>query len=492
MMTTSSRVRFDEQRDELQVVEMFGQQVPAGTYPAIQRNAAFAKDFVRLIPRPVVVTVHINGKLARALLDSGSLRDFVSSTLAEQLKLRRVELEKPLPLQLAVQGSRAKINFGCRARIEYQSVKEERYFDIINLSNYDIILGTPWMFQHQVKLGVNPASVVIGSASPLPLKGDGVSKLASRAMEVLDETVERARDELRRYAKPLCLTADETPFPPLRAINHTIPLIDENKVYPWRPAKCPEALREQWTAKRNAYLKSGRWKVTNVGNACPMLLIYKPGTKLLRTVFDLRERNKNTRKMATPMPDIEGILRRVACRRYRSTMDGKDAYEQIRIVPEHVGRSTMTTPNGNMVSLVMQQGDCNAPATYQALMNHIFGAHLGQFVDVYLDDVIIYSDTLADHVRHVKGIIDILTREKLYLSEGKLHFLQRELKILGRIVDDDGIRMDPHKVDSVLKWKVPTNRDLLRGFLGAVGYLADDAARIRIPMGILSNTPYLS
>lgn len=81
-------------------------------------------------------------------------------------------------------------------------------------------------------------------------------------------------------------------------------------------------------------------------------------------------------------------------------------------------------------------------------------------MDVYLDDILIYSDSL---------------------NGDKLRFLQRELKILGRIVDDRGIRMDPDKVDSVLKWKVPTSKELLRGFLGSVGYLADDIAFVRIP-----------
>ena len=67
-------------------------------------------------------------------------------------------------------------------------------------------------------------------------------------------------------------------------------------------------------------------------------------------------------------------------------------------MPEHVEHSAVTTPDGNMVSLVVQMGDCNAPATYQALMNHIFSPYMGRFLDVYLDDIIIYSDTLADHV----------------------------------------------------------------------------------------------
>ncbi|KAJ2959335.1 hypothetical protein NUW54_g14483 [Trametes sanguinea] len=183
---------------------------------------------------------------------------------------------------------------------------------------------------------------------------------------------------------------------------------------------------------------------------------------------------------------MEGILRRVSRKPFRSIIDGKDAYEQIRVAPEHVERTAMTTPDGNMVSHVLQQGDCNAVATYQSLMNHIFGPYLGVFMDVYLDDIVIYSDTLAEHLEHCKLVIDKLKEEELYLSSTKLRFLCSEMKVLGRIVDDEGIRMDPHKVDNILNWKPPTSRELLRGFLGAVGYLADDVATIRIPMGILT------
>jgi len=139
-----------------------------------------------------------------------------------------------------------------------------------------------------------------------------------------------------------------------------------------------------------------------------------------------------------------------------------------------------------MVSLVVQQGDCNAPATYQALMNHIFGMYIRIFMDVYLDNIIIYSDTLEEHVKHVTIILDILKQERLYLSEKKLRFLCKEVKILGRVIANDGIHMDPEKVDGILKWKVPTNRTLCRGFIGSVGYLADDIFKVCIPLGVLS------
>src|SRR6266567_2774581 len=80
---------------------------------------------------------------------------------------------------------------------------------------------------------------------------------------------------------------------------------------------------------------------------------------------------------------------------------------------------------------------------------------------------------------------DHLRWERLFLSKNKLHFLKAELKVLGRLITNDSIRMDPDKVDSIINWKTPTNWDLLRGFLGSVGYLADDIPNVRIPMGIL-------
>src|SRR6266567_849851 len=212
----------------------------------------------------------------------------------------------------------------------------------------------------------------------------------------------------------------------------------------------------------------------------------KPGEKpKLRTPVDLRPRNANTIKMASPLPEINGIMRRVASHHYVSILDQKDAYEQMRIDPKDIWKSAFSMPNGNMVSNVIQLGDCNVLATYQALMNHIFLPYIGVFMDTYLDDLIIYSDSIEEHIEHVKIVLDILKKEKLSLSEGKLDFLPKQIKVLGRVVDEDGIQMDPYKVDALVRWKAPVNRELLHGFLGAAGYLADDIDRVRIPMGIL-------
>jgi hypothetical protein len=164
------------------------------TFVSLERNSARKKDLARNVPKPLVVEVNINGHKARALIDTGSLSDFMSSNLADQLHVDRVILEKPLPIQLAVQGSKTKCNAGTKVNFQYQGIHCERWMDIINIQNYDLVLGTPFLHQFQVQVGLNPPTINIGSNEPLPLTGPLVARLESRAMQIYHETVESARN----------------------------------------------------------------------------------------------------------------------------------------------------------------------------------------------------------------------------------------------------------------------------------------------------------
>ncbi|KAJ3999607.1 hypothetical protein F5050DRAFT_1564678, partial [Lentinula boryana] len=241
-----------------------GVQIPKDSLNSLQRNAAAIKDHTRKVARPIIIVARINKQPVRALLDSGSLGDFMSTKLADQLHLKLRELPQPLILQLAVQGSvkivqgsRSKVNWEVDVDFEYQNINEPRAFDITNIANCDSILGTKFLHKHQVTFGFNPCRIVIGSAQKLPLEGSTVSQIASHSLDVVEDELQHARNELIEYAKPLCRTMDQTDLPPLREINHRIPLIDEELIIPWRSSRLPEKFREQWTEKRDAYIKSG-------------------------------------------------------------------------------------------------------------------------------------------------------------------------------------------------------------------------------------------
>jgi hypothetical protein len=94
-------------------------------------------------------------------------------------------------------------------------------------------------------IGLNQPRVIISSIDQQPMKGDQVTTLESRMSEVWKDNLDNVRAQLEVLARPLCAKASETSLPPLHAINHTIPLIDEGKIYPWRPSCCPEPLRLQ-------------------------------------------------------------------------------------------------------------------------------------------------------------------------------------------------------------------------------------------------------
>ncbi len=326
----------------------------------------------------------------------------------------------------------------------------------------------------------NENIVHIGSEESLPIEDANVSELASHSVELAEEAISDIQSIILESACGQGLFEDvvKAPLPSFRAVNHEIPLIDETKTYHWQPSKCPEPLLRQWIQKKKDYLSTGHWKVTMAQNTVPMLCIFKPNKPKnlpeLCTVFDLREWNTNTCKMVASLASIDGILRHVASCCFCSLFDLQAVYEQIHVVTEHLDWTVVTTPDGNMMSLVMQQGNCNAPATCQALINHLFSPYIGVFMDVYLDDIIVYSNTIEKHVKHCEIIFNILQEQQLYLSEKKCQVLEKELRILGHIVNDNGIKMDPSKVDTVLNWKIPINRELLSGFLGLVGYLADN------------------
>jgi hypothetical protein len=108
------------------VTEINGVQVPSGTYPALQRNSSTTQDFRRMIPKPVVVVVEVNGHPARALIDTESLANFMSATLAEQLDVPQIKLANLLlTVQLAVQGSKSKVNYGTKVLLHYQEISSE-------------------------------------------------------------------------------------------------------------------------------------------------------------------------------------------------------------------------------------------------------------------------------------------------------------------------------------------------------------------------------
>jgi len=289
----------------------------------------------------------------------------------------------------------------------------------------------------------------------------------------LNEDEEELPDLRKKWVESAAdiLTRAPPHLPPLREVNHKIPLIDENKRYNYHLPRCPDSLKTELTDKIQRYKDAGWWEETNVSQAAPMLCVLKKSGRL-RTVIDGRKRNDNTEKDVTPFPDQEQIRMDVARGKYRSKIDMSDAYEQIRVEPSDVWKTAFSTVYGTFVSHTMQQGDCNAPATFQRLMTIIFRDFIGKFVHVYLDDIFVFSDSIEDHEKHLGLVFDKLRKAQLYLEESKLDLYSKRMDCLGHIIDDRGIHADSDKMARVREWRTPRNKHDVQRFLGLVQYLA--------------------
>ncbi len=146
-------------------------------------------------------------------------------------------------------------------------------------------------------------------------------------------------------------------------------------------------------------------------------------------------------------------------------LDLRNAYHFVRIREGDEWKTAFNTPRGHFEYLVMPFGLSNSPAVFQALVNDVLRDMVDQFIYVYLDDILIFSSSLQEHVQHVRRVLQRLLENGLFVKAEKCAFHAQSVPFLGFIVSPEGVRMDPDKVKAVLSWPIPDSLKALQRFL---------------------------
>ncbi|GBG73705.1 hypothetical protein CBR_g17046 [Chara braunii] len=322
-----------------------------------------------------------------------------------------------------------------------------------------------------------PADTSSTSQAPAPstIESTHTSRADADAEELTRFTIDlepSVRDLIREYRDvfPPYFSCNE--IPPMRGVEHSIQLMPDYRVHHQAPYRL--SIPEATTFKRQLeeLLRLGFIKPTNSPWGAPVLFARKAdGT--LPLCIDYRGLNRYMVKNNYPMPRADELFDRLAGNRFFTKIDLRSGYHQIRVATEDQPKTVFRSSFGRYKFTVMPFGLTNAPATFQTAMNDIFRNILEEYFLVYLDDILVYSRTLENHLRHLRDVLQRLRKHDFYAKISKCRFAQCKVNFLGHHVSDQSLHMDDAKITPTAEWPVPTSAKQLRSFLGLTSYYSN-------------------
>jgi hypothetical protein len=463
-----------------------------------------------------------------ALTDSGAEgKAFIDESWARSRNLPLTRLKYPFILRVfdgnETEGGRVTHYAQCGMRIHDHFERQIRFY-VTTLAHYPIVLGLPWLKQHDPVVGWSANSMLFSSDHcrkncntplrptkfkalndvpakarpehlpdrPSALRNRDIAQISLRASAAYArrgckmftasiediETALKGKEELdvNQYLpeefkdfKDVFSPKEAKQLPPHRPYDHDIKL-QEGKTVPFGPLYAMsrdelQALKE-WLREN---LEKGFIRPSSSPAASPVLFVKKADGGL-RFCVDYRALNAMTVKDRYPLPLTKESLNNLKGMKYFTKIDIISAFNNLRIKDGQEWLTAFRTRFGLFESLVMPFGLTGAPATLQRFMNDTLRDYLDIFCTAYLDDILIYSKTRSEHIQHVRMVLEKLRGAGLYAKIQKCEFLVSETKFLGIIVGKDGIRMDPEKVKTLTNWKTPSCLTDVQAFVGFANF----------------------
>jgi hypothetical protein len=437
-----------------------------------------------------LVDIAINGVATSALIDTGSGRDFLSERFAKDWGL--VLSKKRYPYFLAVGDGRlvnsngGEIVYETTVQLEINGQAKKTTLDVTNIGDTDIILGLPWLQRNNPRIDWKTLSITLPAnlcsvqaegrfgvqkkLSPQRMRPSNVEVVCCYRLERLDDrSAFEIPKEYKEFGELFTEEAPEEALPPHKPWDHEIALKPGTHPKKFKIYPLTQAQRDALDKYVDEFLSKGFIRESKSPAGYPAFYVPKPDGGL-RLCIDYRHLNEITIKNAYTLPLIQELRDRLQGAVWFTKFDIPSAFHRIRIKEGDEWKTAFRTHKGHYEYLVMPFGLTNAPATFQAYINNVLREYIDVFVCVYIDDILVYSRTLEQHVEHVRKVLHALRKYNLRLKPSKSEFHTQRVKFVGCVMTPGKVEVDPEKIERVKEWPVPSSVKDVQSFHGFANY----------------------
>ncbi|GBG68868.1 hypothetical protein CBR_g3565 [Chara braunii] len=437
------------------------------------------------------VRIQIGQATCSALIDCGASRNYINQDFMVRAGLGPRVRRKSLPTQVTLADSHTHKSIDrCIHDVPVYfapHASEAVSFDILD-TKFDMILGMSWLRSedhlvnfYRLTVHVRDRNgVLVPCTVPPPhpsISCHVVSAASMRASIIRDDIEEMGVCFLHALPPHDASPTDSSSDPritelldaygdvfegphgvvPDRPIRH----IPSSRTGPYlRVVAATDRMREEelsvLRAQLDDLLEKGWIRPSSSPYGAPVLFVRKKN-KDLQLCIDYHKLNAQTIRNVGPLPRIDDLLERLGGAKFFCKLDLKSGYHQLEIQKMDRYKTAFKTRYGHFEWLVMPFGLTNAPATFQAAMTTEFRHMLDRFVLIYLDDILVYSRSLDEHVEHLRTVLERLRQTKYKANRDKCEFARQELEYLGHYVTPQGIRPLADKIEALRVWPEPTD-----------------------------------
>ncbi|GJY56685.1 putative reverse transcriptase domain-containing protein [Tanacetum coccineum] len=404
----------------------------------------------------------LNNHYASILFDTGADRSFISTAFSSLINIAPTPLENCYDVELA-DGKLVGIDTiirGCTLNFLDHPV-QHRSMPKITWVVCDVIIVMNCSNGRESRLTVISCS----KAQEYMAKGCQVFLAQISAKKEEDKSERKQIKDVPIVRDfPEVFPEDLPGLPPARPVEFQIDLIPGAAPVARAPYRLAPSEMKELSEQLQELSDKGFIRPSSSPWGAPVLFVKKKDGSF-RMCIDYRELNKLTVKNRYPLPRIDDLFDQLQGSSIYSKIDLRSGYHQLRVREQDIPKTAFRTRYGHYEFQVMPFGLTNAPAVFMDLMNRVCKPYLDKFVIVFIDDILIYSKDEREHEEHLKAILELLKKEKLYAKFSKCEFWIPKVQFLGHVIDSRGIHVDPAKIESIKDWASPKTPTEIRQFL---------------------------